>query len=126
MVKIRKKDSKIETFWILRFVLKHKILVPDFNSCTEPGEMLVSRPKGWQFVSFWVKMHQLCSFLGHFVFLWAKNFLCAEFCMFHSTIDNKVRAFVSVSVGYSDEMLTQSRDYLTHMRSMSENNTYCA
>ena len=88
--------------------------------------MLVSRPKGWKFTSFWIEMCELCRFLCCFVFLWVKNFLGAEFRIFHSTIDNKVRAFVSVSIACSDEILTQSRDYLTCMRGMSEDNTYCA
>ena len=88
--------------------------------------MLDSRLKCWKFASFWVEMHQLQGFLSCFVFLWAKNFLGVEFCIFCSTIDNKVRALVSVSIGCSDEILTQSRDYLTRVRSMSENTTYCA
>ena len=88
--------------------------------------MLDSRLKGWKFTSFWVEMNELDRFLGHFVFLWAKNLLGVEFHVFHSTIDNKARAFVSISIGCSDELLTQSRDYLTRARSMSENNIYCA
>ena len=55
-----------------------------------------------------------------------KNLLGVEFHIFLSTIDNKVRVFVSVSVDYFCEQLAQSRDYLTRARSMSENNTYSA
>ena len=88
--------------------------------------MWISRPKGWKFASFWVEMCELHGFLSCFVFLWAKKFLGAEFHVFCSTIDNEVRTFVSVSIGCSHEILTQSRDYLTCARSMSENNTYCA
>ena len=88
--------------------------------------MLDSRLKGWKFACFWVEIHELHGILIPLVFLWAKNLLGVEFCIFHSTIDNKVRAFVSVSIGCSDELLMQSRDYLTCVRSMNENNTYCA
>ena len=75
--------------------------------------MLDSRLKGWKFASFWGEMHELCRFLGCLVFLWAKNLLGVEFCIFHSTIDNKVRAFVSVSIDCFYEQLAQSGDYLT-------------
>ena len=88
--------------------------------------MLDSRPNGWKFVSFWVEMHKLCGILSHLVFLWAKNLLCVEFHVFPSTKDNKMRAYVSVSIDCFYEQLAQSRDYLTCVRSMSENNTYCA
>ena len=111
MVKIRK-TQKSRLSGYLGLSKKHKILVPDFNSCTGPGKMVVSRPKGWKFTSFWIEMWKLSGFLSHFVFLWANNFLGAEFHVFHCTIDNKAGAFVSVSI----EILTQSRDYLTHAR----------
>ena len=88
--------------------------------------MLDSRPKVWKFASFWVEMHKFCRFLSHFVFLWAKDLLRVEFHIFCSTIEIKARVFVSVSIGCSDEQLTQSRDYLAHTRSMSENKTYYA
>ena len=77
-------------------------------------------------MSFWVEMHKFCGFLSHLVFLWVKNLVGVKFCVFPSTIDNKVGAFVSISIDYFYEQLAQSRDYLTHARSMSENNTYSA
>ena len=87
--------------------------------------MLDLRPKGWKFMSFCVEMHKICGFLGRLVFLWAKNLLGVEFCVFHSILDNKVRAFISVSIDCFYEQLAQSRGYLTCVSSMSENNTYC-
>ena len=76
-------------------------------------------------MSFWVEMHKLHGFLSHLVFLWVKNLLGVEFHIFHSTIDNKARAFVSVSIDCFYKQLAQSGDYLTCVRSRSENNTYC-
>ena len=95
-----KKDSKVETFRILSVSKRYEILDPGFYSCTGPEKMLDSRPKGWKFASFWVEKHKFCGFLSCFLLLWVKNFARVEFCIFHSIIDKKVRAFVSVSIDY--------------------------
>ena len=103
MVKLEKKTQKSRLPGYLELSEEHEILDPDFNSCTEPEKMLDSRLKGWKFAFFWVEMHEFCGFLSCVVFLWAKNLLGVEFRIPLSTIDNKVRAFVSISIGYSYE-----------------------